>query len=145
VLDDTLEALGMSKSLKKMVKTVQDERLKLQLYIYQALRLRRHLRNKETPYDKMNPYHEQVLMQLWQLTFPEEQLTARVSDQWKKMGFQGTDPATDFRGMGYLGLINLIYFAEVHNDQYRGSHYRLPLASDQSTDLSLTVDRYHYP
>lgn len=30
------------------------------------------------------------------------------------MGFQGTDPATDFRGMGLLGLYNLIYIAENH-------------------------------
>jgi hypothetical protein len=27
---------------------------------------------------------------------------------------QGTDPATDFRGMGLLGLEQLVYFAENH-------------------------------
>lgn len=30
------------------------------------------------------------------------------------MGFQGQDPATDFRGMGLLGLDNLLYIAENH-------------------------------
>jgi len=30
------------------------------------------------------------------------------------MGFQGQDPATDFRGMGMLGLDNLLYIAENH-------------------------------
>lgn len=32
---------------------------------------------------------------------------------------QGTDPATDFRGMGLLGLVNLVYFAEEHGDTFR--------------------------
>ena len=35
------------------------------------------------------------------------------------MGFQGTDPATDFRGMGLLGLDNLIYIAENHSLIFR--------------------------
>jgi len=32
---------------------------------------------------------------------------------------QGTDPATDFRGMGLLGLRNLLYMAENYNDKLR--------------------------
>lgn len=32
---------------------------------------------------------------------------------------KGTDPATDFRGMGMLGLENLIYFAENYNEQWK--------------------------
>ena len=40
---------------------------------------------------------------------PSEKLTARVSEQWKELGFQGTDPATDFRGMGIFGLMCLQY------------------------------------
>jgi hypothetical protein len=43
-----------------------------------------------------------------------------VSEQWKLLGFQGTDPATDFRGMGLLGLHTLIYFAEQQPEQFRG-------------------------
>jgi len=38
----------------------------------------------------------------------EGQLTSRVSDQWTDLGFQGHDPATDFRGMGLLGLQQLM-------------------------------------
>ena len=91
-LDDTLEGLALSKTLKKIVKGVQDERLKLQAYIYQAQRLKRLARWKEIAYDKTNQQHEEMLLRLWDVTFPGEQLTARVSDQWKKMGFQGTDP-----------------------------------------------------
>ena len=40
---------------------------------------------------------------------PSEKLTSRVSPQWKELGFQGNDPATDFRGMGIFGLMCLQY------------------------------------
>ena len=40
---------------------------------------------------------------------PSEKLTSRVSPQWKELGFQGNDPATDFRGMGLFGLMCLQY------------------------------------
>ena len=35
------------------------------------------------------------------------------------IGFQGPDPATDFRGAGYLGLLNLHYFIKYHNSNAR--------------------------
>ena len=34
-----------------------------------------------------------------------------MSEQWISIGFQANDPATDFRGAGYLGLINLYRFS----------------------------------
>ncbi|TNM85264.1 hypothetical protein fugu_009442 [Takifugu bimaculatus] len=45
-------------------------------------------------YDCENVKHEEMLM------------------KWCEIGFQGNDPKTDFRGMGLLGLLNLLYFAE---------------------------------
>lgn len=115
-----LEELGLSNHLKKLTqKTLQDENIKLQLYIYQALMLRRLLRLKEVSYDKTNENHEALLLKLWNLTFPDDPLTERVSEQWKLIGFQGNDPATDFRGMGLLGLHNLVYFAETYPDKWK--------------------------
>jgi hypothetical protein len=35
---------------------------------------------------------------------PGQQLKARISREWEEIGFQGADPATDFRGTGILGL-----------------------------------------
>ncbi len=32
----------------------------------------------------------------------------RITKQWQDIGFQGDDPGTDFRGMGMLGLHNLM-------------------------------------
>ena len=40
---------------------------------------------------------------------PGSQLEARYTKQWQEIGFQGKDPATDFRGMGVLGLYCLQY------------------------------------
>jgi hypothetical protein len=91
------------------------------------------------PYDKENPFHEAMLMDLWNTLFPTTKLETRVSEQWKKLGFQvstffhlfllwsethhcskkGTDPATDFRGMGIIGLKHLLYFAKHHGDKLR--------------------------
>ncbi|BHF58544.1 ELMO domain-containing protein 1 [Sparganum proliferum] len=47
-------------------------------------------------------------------------LRGLVSKRWTDMGFQGNCPATDFRGMGLLGALNLLYFAESHTTLARG-------------------------
>nr|XP_012223064.1 PREDICTED: ELMO domain-containing protein 2 [Linepithema humile] len=67
---------------------------------------------RKTPYSTDNPDHEQLLLKLWNLLMPYEPLEARVTKQWQQIGFQGDDPKTDFRGMGILGLENLVYFAQ---------------------------------
>ncbi|ELR18129.1 ELMO/CED12 family protein [Acanthamoeba castellanii str. Neff] len=69
-----------------------------------------------TPYDSADKQHEEELMALWQAVCPDTQLTDRVTPQWKQIGFQGNDPATDFRGMGLLGLTTILYFARHHGD-----------------------------
>jgi len=74
---------------------------------------------KNQPYAKDRPEHEALLMKLWSATFPGVTLDTRISEQWKLIGFQGTDPATDFRGMGLLGLQNLLYFAEIYPEIFR--------------------------
>uniref|UniRef100_A0A3Q2VHJ0 ELMO/CED-12 domain containing 1 n=2 Tax=Haplochromini TaxID=319058 RepID=A0A3Q2VHJ0_HAPBU len=67
---------------------------------------------RREPYDCENPEHEEMLMKLWKELRPDTPLTGRISKQWCEIGFQGSDPKTDFRGMGLLGLHNLLYFAE---------------------------------
>lgn len=66
---------------------------------------------RKTAYDCENHEHEQTLLKLWDLLIPNEPLVSRVSKQWQVIGFQGDDPKTDFRGMGILGLQNLLFFA----------------------------------
>lgn len=72
-------------------------------------------------YDSENESHEQKLIALWTHLKPEVKLDSRITKQWQDIGFQGDDPATDFRGMGVLGLENLLYFAK----EYPGTTHHL--------------------
>ena len=65
-----------------------------------------------TKYDSSNPTHEKKLMELFRSLLPDETLDNRISAKWKDLGFQGMDPATDFRGMGALALDQLYFFAK---------------------------------
>ncbi|KAG0336166.1 hypothetical protein BG000_006859 [Podila horticola] len=78
-----------------------------------------------TKYDSTNPTHERKLLLLWDLLCPNEKLTGRYTKQWTDIGFQGRDPATDFRGMGMLGLDDLVYYAKFY-----------PLSSKQALECS---------
>ncbi|KAI6191989.1 ELMO domain-containing protein [Aphelenchoides bicaudatus] len=72
---------------------------------------------RSTTYDSNNKEHEEKLLQLWTLLKPEEKLTNRKTLQWQSIGFQGDCPSTDFRGMGMLGLENLIYYAQNYPEE----------------------------
>lgn len=85
---------------------------------------------RKKPYDSANAQHEKLLLKLWSLLMPTKKLKARISKQWADIGFQGDDPRTDFRGMGILGLINLVYFSEnytseAHQILSRSNHPKL--------------------
>ena len=43
---------------------------------------------------------------------------------WTLIGFQGLDPITDFRGGGLLSLVQLIYFAEVNEENIKNINER---------------------
>eukprot|EP00095_Tigriopus_kingsejongensis_P005842 maker-scaffold697_size109876-snap-gene-0.20 protein:Tk05842 transcript:maker-scaffold697_size109876-snap-gene-0.20-mRNA-1 annotation:"elmo domain-containing protein 1" len=79
-------------------------------------------------YNPAESGHEQDLLELWRLLQPGIPLTHRRTKQWQIIGFQGEDPATDFRGMGRLGLANLLYFAQAHTStaQHILSHSHHP-------------------
>ncbi|XP_065557198.1 ELMO domain-containing protein 1-like isoform X4 [Artemia franciscana] len=64
---------------------------------------------RTTSYNSENSEHEEKLIKLWKSLRPNEELSDRISRQWQEIGFQGDDPKTDFRGMGILGLENLLY------------------------------------
>ena len=68
----------------------------------------------ETPYASGNAAHEAELVALWSAWRPETPLPARTGAHWTELGFQGADPATDFRGMGILGLRCLAHLARTY-------------------------------
>ena len=84
----------------------------------QKLRLARLARRVDVPYDAANEDHARQLRELWSLTFPDrEDELPKVGgslkhEGWKDMGWQGVDPATDFRSGGALSLQNLVWFAK---------------------------------
>ncbi len=60
-----------------------------------------------------------MLEELWFGLMPGVGRSGRISKEWGDIGFQGVDPATDFRGMGVLGLQHLHYFASCRGLQAR--------------------------
>ena len=40
---------------------------------------------------------QDALRELWILAYPGRELPSLKSELWKEMGWQGTDPSTDFR------------------------------------------------
>uniref|UniRef100_A0AAZ3Q9Q9 ELMO domain-containing protein n=1 Tax=Oncorhynchus tshawytscha TaxID=74940 RepID=A0AAZ3Q9Q9_ONCTS len=75
------------------------------------------LRKENFDSDKVQ--HEEMLLKLWDLLMPGVKLESRVTKQWGDIGFQGDDPKTDFRGMGMLGLTNLVFFSENYTEEAR--------------------------
>lgn len=89
---------------------------------------------------------------------PDEPLIDRIGDQWGKIGFQGKDPATDFRGMGLLGLDDLIYMAKTYPDlcsrilsasNHVQAGFSMAIVGINLTDMALNMVRnrdlqYHF-
>jgi len=71
---------------------------------------------KSTPFNPETPEHVMLLERLWKAMNIRGEFQ-QVSPLWKTIGFQGINPATDFRAMGLLGLLNLLYFAENHGQK----------------------------
>ncbi|XP_076898223.1 uncharacterized protein LOC143551734 [Bidens hawaiensis] len=82
--------------------------------IYQRLRERTNV-----PYDGTRIEHQNALLELWNLAYPNVKLEGLISDQWKEMGWQGVNPSTDFRGGGFLSLENLLFFAKSFPNAFR--------------------------
>jgi ELMO/CED-12 family/SAM domain (Sterile alpha motif)/N-terminal or F0 domain of Talin-head FERM/ELMO, armadillo-like helical domain len=114
-----IQQLGLADLLRPHVVALASPDFQMALYKLQQARFDLlHAESKEM-YDKENPIHEAVLMALWHTVNPNVKLQSRVSDQWKELGFQGADPATDFRGMGLIGLKHLLYFAKVYTSTFK--------------------------
>ena len=64
-----------------------------------------------TAYNPANGEHEKHLLQCWDALQPGKALSGRISKDWQTLGFQGSDPATDFRSSGEFGLRVLHHFA----------------------------------
>lgn len=76
-----------------------------------AIKERVHARLNE-PYNRENKGHESKLESLWEYLLPgQERQGGRLSKEWNRIGFQQSDPASDFRGGGALALDQLLHIA----------------------------------
>lgn len=83
------------KSLKQSLRNERDQIL--------ALALR--------PFDNNDSVQVTLLTVLYQkLTRKSASLCPRIGNHWDLIGFQGTDPISDLRGVGLLGLFQLVHF-----------------------------------
>ncbi|KAI3444231.1 hypothetical protein Pfo_000896 [Paulownia fortunei] len=71
------------------------------------------------PFDGSFSEHQDALWQLWRLAYPDRPLPSLKSELWKEMGWQGSDPSTDFRGGGFISLENLIFFAKTYPEAFQ--------------------------
>uniref|UniRef100_A0A8C8IJ35 ELMO domain-containing protein n=1 Tax=Oncorhynchus tshawytscha TaxID=74940 RepID=A0A8C8IJ35_ONCTS len=97
---------------------------------------------RREPYDCENPDHEEMLMKLWKTLRPDSPLTGRISKQWCEIGFQGNDPKTDFRGMGLLGLHNLLKMSKAEWEQKnfdKAIGYSFAIVGINITDLAYSL------
>lgn len=79
------------------------------------------------PYEPSNPLHEQLLHRYWSAGQDAVTIQQQADENtgvqhqrfsWLKLGFQGPNPRTDFRGGGILSLACMVYFAEQHNNEF---------------------------
>ncbi|XP_035224411.1 ELMO domain-containing protein 3-like isoform X2 [Stegodyphus dumicola] len=60
------------------------------------------------PFDTSDEIHMRVLQTLYKSLTGAEKDCPRYGKHWEDVGFQGIDPGTDLRGVGFLGLIHLL-------------------------------------
>ncbi|KAG8372260.1 hypothetical protein BUALT_Bualt12G0047900 [Buddleja alternifolia] len=85
----------------------------------QEARLKQLKQRLAVPFDGAFAEHQDALRQLWRLAYPDRSLPSLKSELWKEMGWQGSDPSTDFRGGGFISLENLIFFAKTYPDAFQ--------------------------
>lgn len=121
---DVEESLLIVKRAKKWPPDHSDDKMRSSLSrIVSLTALKKEIEAlRAEKYAEDNATHKGTLLELWSLLMPSTPLESRITKQWQQIGFQGTDPATDFRGMGLLGLHCLHYFAKRHNSTLRSIH-----------------------
>ena len=87
------------------------------------------------PFDDREPMHFRMLQSIFRRFTGTTGAVARYGAHWEEVGFQGHDPATDLRGVGILGLVQLLY---LHNHDKRNAErlYRLSRHSVQEFPLA---------
>ncbi|XP_028968545.1 ELMO domain-containing protein 3 [Galendromus occidentalis] len=65
----------------------------------------------QVPFDSDSKCHNQMLQTIYRKLSNSTYDSPRFGAHWETIGFQGNDPATDLRGCGILGLLQLLYLS----------------------------------
>ena len=74
-------------------------------------------------YSHENSDNAKLLIEIWNGLLSADDAPLNLTDKieicskWKEIGFQGTDPSTDLRGMGLLGLHCLKYYSIIESNR----------------------------
>ncbi|XP_054167387.1 ELMO domain-containing protein 3-like [Oppia nitens] len=104
------------------------------------------------PFSNHDAIQTKFLITIYQKLTGNALMDRRFGNHWEDIGFQGTDPATDLRGVGLLGLYQLLYFilspetSHLCKEIYKLSldkrqHFPFAVMSLQITGISLQVLR----
>ncbi|KAK6976618.1 ELMO domain-containing protein 2 [Biomphalaria glabrata] len=126
----TSTSVDVSESVKKIIeiKNIVPEKyprfeISLQNFLFRIKSYNKLVSDAEDlrkiKYSSDDPSHEAKLIQLWEAYSEGQPLPERIGAHWTDLGFQGHDPSTDFRGMGILGLEQLLFFASKYPEQAR--------------------------
>eukprot|EP01117_Protostelium_nocturnum_P007021 TRINITY_DN2516_c0_g1_i1.p1 TRINITY_DN2516_c0_g1~~TRINITY_DN2516_c0_g1_i1.p1 ORF type:complete len:1132 (+),score=311.74 TRINITY_DN2516_c0_g1_i1:205-3600(+) len=103
-----LESMGFALSL--LQNPHNSKEWEFEISRFQQLLFDAHTRETAIDFNVDDTNHIRLLHQLWGNMMPGRSFPGISSEQWKEVGFQGKNPTTDFRALGLLGLIHLIYF-----------------------------------
>lgn len=84
---------------------------------------------------------ERSLVSCWRLLTGDSLAPPRFGSHWERIGFQGTDPSTDLRGAGMLGLLQLLAFISHHQPLAVRIH---ALATDERQNFPLAVTSFQF-
>lgn len=91
-------------------------------------------------FDHSNKFHYACLYTIYsKLTDNVISGLKKFGQHWEEIGFQGTDPSTDFRGVGILGLFQLTFFVlEPDTRKLSKEIYQMSLDSHQHFPFAIT-------
>jgi len=84
-------------------------------------------------FDNRDSFHFRFLVTIYRKLTLDYRQCPRLGSHWQEIGFQGTDPATDLRGVGILGLYQLLYLIlNPDREQLAKDIYKLSLDKHQN-------------
>lgn len=75
-----------------------------------------------TSFDPSNDVFCRMVQTIYARLVPSPSAPPLIGGHWEQIGFQGSDPATDLRGVGVLALLQMLYLVESHGELARRLH-----------------------